>query len=220
MLIFQYKQGVSLIDEGFLSHFDGSDGATTAVDSSSNNRTISFVGNAQLDTAQSKFGTASLLCDGSGDYVTVPVSTDWSFSTGDLTIDLWARFASLKGAGLVARSQNAPGRWVLYQNNNTIQFWHAIDLIVSASTTVTTNTWYHLAVTRESGITRLFIDGNLEDSSSFSWDDVHRITEPLVIGSDPESPTGRSSNAWLDEVRIIKGEAAWNSNFTPPTSPY
>jgi len=53
----------------FLSHFDGADAATTAVDESDNNHTIVFNAEAQLDTAQQKWGTASLLLDGSVDSV-------------------------------------------------------------------------------------------------------------------------------------------------------
>ena len=49
--------------------FDGSDTATSTSDESDNSHTITFGGTAQLDTAQKKFGTASLLLDGDSDYV-------------------------------------------------------------------------------------------------------------------------------------------------------
>jgi hypothetical protein len=47
-------------------------------------------GNAQIDTAQSKFGGASGLFDGTGDYLTVTHATDFDFA-GDFTIDMWMR---------------------------------------------------------------------------------------------------------------------------------
>ena len=51
-----------------LCHFDGADGATSSTDSSSHGHTLTFGGAAQLDTAQSVFGGASLLLDeGAGD---------------------------------------------------------------------------------------------------------------------------------------------------------
>jgi len=52
--------------------------------------TVTAVGDAQLDTAQKEFGTASLLLDGSGDYALVSGqdATYWDLS-GDFTIEFW-----------------------------------------------------------------------------------------------------------------------------------
>ena len=71
------------------SHFNGADGATDYTDPVAGAAT--FGGTAQLDTAQKEFGTAALLLDGNSDYVTYPDSDDWSFGTGDFTIDFWIR---------------------------------------------------------------------------------------------------------------------------------
>ena len=51
--------------------FDGSNGATSTTDSSNANNSVTFVGTAQLSTAQSKFGGSSLLLDGNSDYISV-----------------------------------------------------------------------------------------------------------------------------------------------------
>jgi len=61
--------------------------------------TVTAYGNAQIDTAQSKFGGASGLFDGAGDYLSTPDSEDWNFGSGDFTIDFWVRFNSLPGVG-------------------------------------------------------------------------------------------------------------------------
>ena len=53
-----------------LMHFNGTNGSTTMTDNSKNNFAVTAVGNAQLSTAQSKFGGSSLLLDGTGDYLT------------------------------------------------------------------------------------------------------------------------------------------------------
>lgn len=58
--------------------FDGADAATLADDFSYKEHTLTFNANAQLDTAQSKFGTASCLFDGVGDYVSIPDDTSLS----------------------------------------------------------------------------------------------------------------------------------------------
>lgn len=76
-----------------LLHCDGTDGSTTFSDNGVTGHTVTANGNAQIDTAQSKFGNASGLFDGTGDYLTIPDHADWNFGTGNFTIDAWIRFA-------------------------------------------------------------------------------------------------------------------------------
>jgi hypothetical protein len=81
---------------------NGTNGATSTVDEAGSH-TITFNGNAQLSTGQKKFGTASLLLDGSGDYL--DVSQDSKFNlTGDFTIECWIRTSSTAGNGIIVRS--------------------------------------------------------------------------------------------------------------------
>ena len=48
------------------------------------------VGNAQIDTARIRFRrTASLLLDGTGDWVTTPDHADFTLGSSDFTIDCW-----------------------------------------------------------------------------------------------------------------------------------
>jgi hypothetical protein len=78
---------------------NGTNGATSTVDEAGSH-TITFNGNAQLSTGQKKFGTASLLLDGSGDYL--DVSQDSKFNlTGDFTIECWIRTSSTAGDGII-----------------------------------------------------------------------------------------------------------------------
>ena len=72
--------------------FDGLTGAASAPDlsPSSPTHTLTFNGNAQLDNTERRIGTASLLLDGAGDYVSVPDSADWHFD-GAFTVHAWVR---------------------------------------------------------------------------------------------------------------------------------
>src|SRR5262245_10600539 len=80
--------------EIFLCHFEGTDGSTTFVDSSTFPNVITPSGNAQIDNAQFKFGSTSGLFDGSGDYLTVTMRSDFAVGYEDLTVDFWVRFNS------------------------------------------------------------------------------------------------------------------------------
>ena len=84
------------VDEEFdkvslLLHGDGTNGSTTIVDSSSSPKAVTAVGNAQISTAQSKFGGASLAFDGNGDQLT---ALNVDANNTDLTIECWLRLNS------------------------------------------------------------------------------------------------------------------------------
>jgi hypothetical protein len=99
-----------------LLHFDGVNGATVFVDSAAS-RPVNAFGNIQINTAQYKFGGASGIFDGSGDYLTLVDSDDWYFGAGDFTIDFWVKFDSLTNlqvfAGQYVDDNNA---WYIGKN--------------------------------------------------------------------------------------------------------
>tara|TARA_Y100000592_G_scaffold14159_1_gene20092 strand:- start:35173 stop:36789 length:1617 start_codon:yes stop_codon:yes gene_type:complete len=92
--------GVDGIDIGdntatkLLLNFNGSDAATSTTDASPSSHTISFEGNAQLDTAAKQFGTASLLLDGTNDAVNIAASNDFDFSDDNYTLECFVRPAT------------------------------------------------------------------------------------------------------------------------------
>jgi hypothetical protein len=84
--------GLAAVDDAYtkaLLHMDGTDASTTFTDESGKTWTRS--GDAQIDTDQYKFETASGKFDGSGDYVYTGDSADWDAGSGDYTVDYWAR---------------------------------------------------------------------------------------------------------------------------------
>src|SRR4051812_30020786 len=80
-----------------LLHFNGVDASTTITDDVGL-VTWSVTADAQLDTAQQKFGSASLLQDGTGDFVRSSAAGAIGGGTGaGWTIGYWARFNALTG---------------------------------------------------------------------------------------------------------------------------
>lgn len=195
-----------------LLHLDGTDGSTTITDSSASAHTFTCINQAQLDTAQFKFGTASALFDGTGDYLQGDASSDFAFGTGDFTIDGWLRTNTI-----------ASQRAIYAQSTSLIIYMTAtgrLDVFPTIAGTIflTTGTWIHFAVTRYSGTLRLFVNGAL---SAFVTDSTNYGTpaanHPAIGINDDLSADGW--DGWLDEIRVIKGEALYTTNFQPPTSP-
>jgi hypothetical protein len=217
-------------------HFDGIDAATAYSDPIQG--ALTFVGTAQLDTAQKVFGTASLLLDGNSDYITLPDSEDWNFGAGDFTVDLRAMFSSVTAEISGIASNAICSKWVdinnrfhfiWYDDNNTIQFHYVNAGIVKASYlwnwTPTIDTFYHIALVRDGSNLYCFVNGTkltinaviTPISSSTSFDS---ISAPFEIGRRYHSAATRYMNGWIDEFRVSKGIARWTADFTPPASAY
>jgi len=205
-----------------LLHCNGTDGSTDFPDSSYSEHTVTAVGNAQVDTAQKKFGTGSALFDGSGDYLNVPDSTDWDLGTDDFTIDFWVRFNSLAGGqGFCSRYTDGSSYFYFAMEVGLIRLrdyvgGDVIDLQFGTPS-LSTDTWYHFAVVRNGNNFKFFIDGiqfgsTLTSSSAF----INRSDE-LRVGAFGGF---YYMNGWIDEFRFSNGIARWTSNFTPPTEEY
>lgn len=199
-----------------LLHMDGADGATTFTDSSLSPRVVTPSGNAQIDTAQSKFGSASGLFDGSGDFLTVATSSDMVF-TADCAVDFWIRPNAVGTTKtLFTWSGGGDAFQILLTASAKLQWADTFSHTRTSTTTLSAGVWYHAAVTRVSGVLRLFLNGTQEDTN-FSTSATYGSTSftPKI------SQTGASSlNGWLDEFRISTGDGRWSANFTPATEAY
>lgn len=206
-----------------LLHFNGSDASTTFTDEAG--KTWTAYGNAQLDTAQKKFGTASGLFDGTGDYIDTLDSEDFNVGSGDFTIDFWVRVPSLPGSVLgVFGQESAAGTDASFQC--LIDSFGQIELTINSDSSskskktsaITVNTWNHVAFVRNSNVLRVFTNGSMDtlDVTGFI---VHNSAAKFTIGRLGEL-VGYNFNGWIDEFRFSKGIARWTSNFTPPTSEY
>ncbi len=185
---------------------------------------------AQINTEQplSNFGGASGLFDGAGDYLTIPDSDEFHFNC-DFTMHMFLKLTSLGVNQTVYRQSdggrlsNGPNYVNIYISNiNRIIFqsdvagsnsvhWHV------ASPGFIAGQWQHIAIVREGNSWYCFVDGEAKPitlaSGSYS-NALANVASDLWIGSGVDGDL----NGRLDDFVIVKGEALWNTNFTPPTS--
>ena len=210
--------------------FDGSDTATSTSDESDNSHTITFAGTAQLDTAQKKFGTASLLLDGDSDYVTVGDSDHLYFEADDFTVECWVRFAALGNNTIFSHWANGTATsmsyYLTYFNSSGILrlgYYLGSNLDTSYSWSPSTGTWYHIALERSGTTLKVYIDGTSVISVSASTTALRDSEDPFRVGVFNDGSTGSPTLEWyfnghIDDLRITKGIARYGTNFTPPTS--
>lgn len=203
--------------------FEGPDASTTFEDSGPNNFTVNSNGTAQIDTAQFKFGSSSGLFDGSGD-ISVDDDPAFNLSGEDWTIECWVRFNTLTGNQHIlskyTTSSNAPFAFFHVGGSSTVGLYLSsngtgwdIANGVNIATGISAGVWYHLAVVRDGDDFRTYQDGSLVSSFTSSSNLVTN-TEPFQVGKGTDGNPTRF-NGWVDDLRIMKGEALFNSNFTP-----
>lgn len=212
-----------------LAPFDGTDGDTASSDLSNSNHTLIFNGSAELDDAQTKFGSTSLLCRkvADGDAVSISDHADWEFGSGEFTVECHVRFDGDPGTesmALVTHLGFAPFRswslqyfldriWIFYSTDGTnifqpLALWNPLG-----------DVWYHIAMDRTVNQVKTYIDGVVFVDEDIGTDSFFDASVPLWIGSNDENDQD-TVKGWIANVRITKGVARYSGAFTPPTEAF
>ena len=207
-------------DVSLLLHGDGADNGTVFTDNSPSPKTVTAYGNAKTSTAQSKFGGSSIFFDGNGDYLVSPSNSAFQFGTGDFTIEAWVYIPTGISGSYAAicdiRSNPQGNGAVLFKLNSSRQLGYYGATETNTTATVPLSTWTHVAISRSSGTTRLFISGDL---SATVADGDNKSINGCYIGRvyDNANP---AFSGYIDDLRITKGVGRYVSSFTPPSGPH
>ena len=189
------------------------------------------------DTSTTPTDDFSAEFDGSNDRMTLAATSDFAFGTGDFTMEafvfrtsdptsyarLWhfgPFYSSNDTVGICFDDADHPNKvtFTSYKNRN-VGGVNAAGRVLISSTSVESNSWYHIAITRASGTFRLFINGALEDTEtgvSGSLEDSG--TNTLAIGGTVDRMVEEPFAGRVSNLRIIKGQSLYSSNFTPPAT--
>jgi len=209
-----------------LLHMNGADASTTFTDESS--KVWTAAGNAQIDTAQSKFGGASGLFDGSGDYVETPDHADFDIGAGEFTVDLWFNVGGGNGTVRFLFGQSDSGATdntrplelrMTTGNVLEVRIHDGSNKLITGTTAFATAGWHHAAVVRTGNTIKLFVDGVKEGTDLTSVGTLVNSANKFSIGRTGELAS-LYFNGWIDEFRFSKGVARWTENFTPPSAEY
>ncbi len=221
----------------YLKSNSSSNNSTTFTDSSGNNLTVSRAGNTKhiVDANSDIIGTSAYWIDGGGDQLYVAHSDFTSrgnFGTGAFTLAGYYRFNSVSSerplmtfGGWGTSVDHEGWSWMHLSDNRMLFLYRSGGSNVIAKTSdalsLASDTWYHLAVTRDgSGNMKFWKNGVLSGSHSGATGNINDFSDnkPLKIGETADS--ARSFAGRFDNIYINKGYDTYTSNFTPPTSYY
>lgn len=183
-------------------------------------------------TSQSKFGGSSISI-ASGQYLTVTNQSagEFEFAAGeDFTIEFWFRYTGLgQFNGIVgfgtSRGPSANNADIYIESSSgtpsgpeirfATNYGSPVALNSGTSNTVSSNTWYHYAVSRSGTVFRAFLNGN----------QVATVTTTTTVGQQTTMKIGTLSDGsngytgFVEELRL-SNTARYTSNFTPATSAF
>jgi len=211
--------------------FEGADASTGSPgmtdESSTAKGTATVFAQAQIDTAQFKFGASSLLLDGTLDRVRFAGHSDFTLSNQPFTLECWIRPTIVTGGAnrFVCACWEGAGTlsWVFYQFNG--EMW--LNVSTNGTTSIallgggamTANTWHAVCVDFNGSKYRIYINGAMVASST-SLQTISGSNTTLTIGASTTSGTSAFSG-WIDEVRLTKAARyASDSGYTVSTTAF
>jgi hypothetical protein len=199
-----------------------SDGSTpSTIDVTS--KTPTWSNNAQIDTAQFKFGSSSIYLDGTNDRVTFADSADWEMGTGDATWEAWVRpEGAYAGEVRVWLSQAASyGAFYSVQGYRGALNNHFV-LVSDGSTSYGGNTsdsiesdnWSHVAIVRHGPNLYGYINGKRATASvALAGITLMNSSGAMCIGSYADADSIAHWKGWIDQVRVTKGVARYTGAY-------
>jgi len=186
---------------------------------------LETVASAQISTSVFKYGTGSMLFNGTTDYLPTPAKTAFALGTGDFTIECWV-YSALAGNGGIAGQIDAastPSLTSFY----LLQIGTALTCTVAsgstnynATATLTANAWNHVAFVRDGATLRAYVSGVQGGTGSITTLTVNTSTYPVTVGRLGDSAL--YFNGYIDDFRFTKGICRYPSGttFTPPTAAF
>ena len=207
-----------------LLHMNGFDNQQSTTDDNGKGRArtnLPILFGGELDTAQSKFGTASWHNDSEYDGFQCTDESPFDGITANepFTIEMFVRRDTN-----VSQDQHlidGHNQWsIVYDDVNDTLEYRADNANTTRITggSLALNTWYHIAVSRDSSNnTKMFIDGTQTGSTytndDRSWANIQAIY--AGIGSSAQE----SWRGHIDELRISNVQR-YSSNFTAPSAAF
>jgi hypothetical protein len=163
------------------------------------------------------------LSSSSGNYLYSSTSTGLNLGTSSFTVEYWVYFNAITGAPTPVCLGTA-GANPLFGNVNS----GVLGLFLSGSSppwdiasnvtigTVTTGTWYHVAVVRNGNTFYTFLNG-AQGATFTSSQSIYQTSNVMGIGVGEGG--NYPLNGYVTNVRLLKGTALYTSAFTPPTAP-
>lgn len=166
------------------------------------------VGTTRIVTTIKKFGTGSVIFNGTTDYFVTKSNQAYAFNTGNFTVEMWlypTSFVNYKTLyGNSTSAANATGFHTGLNASGNVFIYSASAFRLTTSNAMTLNAWNYVAIVRSGSTITVYING----TSGGTWT---LTTQTFTDGQCffGAAPGGGSEfyTGYLDDFRITKGFA-------------
>ncbi len=180
------------------------------------------IGSAVTTVEESPFtegGNSYSFISSINSYITTPGSDDWAVGTGDFTAEWFSYQTTLTQFQRIYTVGDFPTiKTGVSIESGTFYYWANNTFRYSSAGASTSNTWYHWAVVRQSGVTKVYRDGTQRGAQITDTNDITDNTTTFVVGNTNTFATNAALVGYLTNFRFVKGLAVYTGNFTTPTS--
>jgi hypothetical protein len=164
-----------------------------------------YAGNGSTQKIDAKFNEAANF-NGSSSAISLPSDINTSYVTpnGQFSSSNWVNFNTVGTSIQQIVNFNTTANIEIALNGVSqgagkivLSLWDGSYVHLISTTTVVTNTWYHIVVTHNNGSWSLYINGSLEDTDTKT---IVQPTSPIVLGKRQNNT--QYLNGKLDQVRI------------------
>ncbi len=191
-------------------------GTDASIIDKSGSTALTLVGDAKCSTTQVKFASSkSMYFDGAGDRITAHNLPE--IGNSDFTFETWmyetlhdnnAAFFDLRGVG--------GSGWRLESRSGNIRWG---DGTLASGSSLSINTWYHIALCRQGSSTKIYINGTQTGPTYTDTNDyTYGAADRPIFGGNGYNLSAGHYTGYLQDIRLTIGLARYTANFTPPTA--
>lgn len=205
-------------------------GTTTTYDSSGNGRDGTLGGISNSDWVTGKYGSGINL-DNSDDYISIADNDVFSVNnTNQLTVEAWVKLDSVSlTQEIVSKGSGSNYEWALRVNGDGTLYGYLYQsgggdyMVTPFSSTLVTNTWYHIAMVANISTPslKLYLNGNQIAEDTTSSGSYTNGTAAVRVGERADGL--RDVDGVVDEVKIYGyartgAQVAWDYNLGKPVA--
>lgn len=179
---------------------------------------VTLVGNVAINDLRPKDGASSIYFDGAGDYLQLDGAAKLALGTGDFTIEMWAYLPSEPVDVTLFDFRPASGNGAYQTLSLTptdISYYTQTAERIVAAHGLTSAGWYHFALCRAAGVSRVFVHGAQKGADYADTINYAVGANRPVFGALGYNTSINNLNGAAVDIRVSK-RAEYTSSFTPP----
>lgn len=198
-------------------------GTDSAIYDSSGIMDVETLANSAIRTSPLKYGTTSMYFDGTGDFLALPTTgKQHYFRDGNFTVEFWMYQTSNTGTqSLVAVKAATAANSQFYINTvsgviSAGAYYSTTLVTTSGSTSISLNTWTHVALVRSGSTLTLYVDGVSAGTATLGTNSLNAAGANLTVGNGYVGDT-TTYFGYISDLRVTRGIARYTGTFMPPS---